>query len=163
MLKLPNKPLEVSQWWEASAQAGPQGDQLPWTQQRVNSLAQTNSQSSGVAGQAGEHVCEYGDDKKAWDCWVSSKERQEASVTVFRLNTRSTRQLGAWCFLDVYIVVCYLYILSIPIKLLTMWLHHDTQEKCKPLQSSHWIPKVPVITRVKTVLWCYDIHIRKSE
>lgn len=31
---------------------GPQGDQLPRTQPSVNSSAQTNSQSSGVAGQA---------------------------------------------------------------------------------------------------------------
>lgn len=31
---------------------GPQGDQLPRTQRSVNSSAQTNSQSSGVAGQA---------------------------------------------------------------------------------------------------------------
>lgn len=33
------------------------GTQLPCTQWSVNSSTQTNSQSSGVAGQAGEHVC----------------------------------------------------------------------------------------------------------
>lgn len=41
----------------SSAQTGPQGAQLPRTQQCVNSSAQTNSQSSGVADQAEEHVC----------------------------------------------------------------------------------------------------------
>lgn len=38
---------------------GPRGDQLPCAQRSVNSSAQTNSQSSGVAGQAGEHVCAH--------------------------------------------------------------------------------------------------------
>lgn len=38
---------------------GPLGHQLPRTQRSVNSSAQTNSQSSGVAGQAGEPVCAH--------------------------------------------------------------------------------------------------------
>lgn len=40
-----------------SALTGPHAAQLPCPQQSVNSSTQTNSQSSGVAGQAGEHVC----------------------------------------------------------------------------------------------------------
>lgn len=40
-----------------SALTGPQAAQLLCTQQSVNSSTQTNSQSSGVASQAGEHVC----------------------------------------------------------------------------------------------------------
>lgn len=38
---------------------GPWGDQLPRTQWSVNSSVQTNSQSSGVAGQAEENVCAH--------------------------------------------------------------------------------------------------------
>lgn len=38
---------------------GPWGDQLPRTQWSVNFSVQTNSQSSGAAGQAGQHVCAH--------------------------------------------------------------------------------------------------------
>lgn len=45
---------------------GPQGDQLPHMQQSVNSSVQTNSQSSGVAGQACvcSSVCVCGEDEE---------------------------------------------------------------------------------------------------
>lgn len=41
----------------SSALTGPEGAQLPCTQQSVNSSAQTNSQSSGLAGRACVLVC----------------------------------------------------------------------------------------------------------
>lgn len=65
---------------------GPWGDQLPRTQWSVNSSVQTNSQSSGVAGQAEENVCAHlcveRMKKKKWWWWaVCSKRGQEASKT----------------------------------------------------------------------------------
>lgn len=55
-----NNTKQTSGGWPVtgrSALTGPHAAQLPCPQQSVNSSAQTNSQSSGVAGQAGEHVC----------------------------------------------------------------------------------------------------------
>lgn len=48
--------------------------QFPCTQWSVNSSTQTNSESSGVAGQAGEHVC--GEHGKGEGCWVNSRRGQ---------------------------------------------------------------------------------------
>lgn len=86
---------------------GPQGDQLPRTQWSVNSSVQTNSQSSGVAGQAGEHVCAHlcveRMKREKWGWWaVCSKRGQEGSKTDPTASLESCS--------------CYFYHLSIPHK-----------------------------------------------
>lgn len=86
---------------------GPWGDQLPRTQWSVNSSVQTNSQSSGAAGQAGQHVCAHlcvERMKKKWWWWwaVCSKRGQEASETDPTASLKS--------------LFCHFYHLSIPHK-----------------------------------------------
>lgn len=85
---------------------GPQGDQLPCTQWSVNSSVQTNSQSSGVAGQAGEHVC-------AHLCVERMKKKKKMAVVVVG-GLQHTRSRGLTASLKSF--SCYSYHLSIPHK-----------------------------------------------